>query len=103
MKRKYIIILMLFVFIWNIKVYAFSDPISMSDIGSGLTLNRDLNVATGIDKSDALYPYMPIKTTNAGKVICLSGLDVSTPPEGRECTLKSSDEYGVAYIGGGKA
>ena len=98
MKKIYIAILMLFVFVCNTRVYAFSETISMTSIGDGLTLGSDLKVTTGIDKLNTEYPYLPIKISNAGKVICLSGLDVSTPPEGRTCNLTSSKEYGVAHI-----
>ena len=94
--KNVIINLILFMFVCNMRVNAYSNNITINTAGDMLTLTDDGSTVT-IGNSNK-YPWFHVKNSNEGTVICLSGTQVDAPGSGSTCELKSSSEYGVAYI-----
>ena len=92
-------------FVFALKANAFSSELTMSAAGDSISLNQDnsYTLIRGVTQSTAVYPWFHIKNSNKGRVICLSGFNVSSAPSGSECSLNSSwsntqDSYAIAYI-----
>lgn len=78
-----------------IKVNAFDKQITIGSEGNLVTINDSLQV---INSSSDKYPWFHVKNSSSGEIICLSGVNVTVPSPNIVCSLKSSDNYGVAYI-----
>lgn len=109
MKKNKLIFTILFVVclcIFGIAgVKAFSTSLTMQTQGDSISLKTDdsFTLAYGVTQSNVVYPWFHIKNSNAGRVVCLSGLDTPTPIPGVVCShandwTNSKDSYAIAYI-----
>ena len=109
MKKTRLILIMLIVIsldlVSMINVKAFSNTITIKPEGSGITLKSDNSLTLDYNetKETATYPWFHIKNSNEGRVVCMSGLQVSAPGSGVECKFSSGwtdskNSYAVAYI-----
>lgn len=109
MKKNKLIFTILFVVclcIFGIAgVKAFSTSLTMQTQGDSISLKTDdsFTLAYGVTQSNVVYPWFHIKNSNAGRVVCLSGLDTPTPIPGVVCSYandwtNSKDSYAIAYI-----
>ena len=109
MKKNKLLFLILFIVGFSLfgmlNIKAFPNSLTMKAQGESISLNTDnsFNLSYDVTQDSAKYPWFHIKNSDAGRVLCLSGLSVNAPGSGVVCNYSSGwtnskDSYAIAYI-----